>query len=349
MNTVELYTLTDWIETEIINSAILDKYHALHHILQQHVTSDQPRQSFSAQRDELLQALAAVRLEVLSGDQVRFLQRLGVADTVGERGVERIEDCLYKNVIDVATSAAAIGAMLGELQQGVERSRQIAGGLQGLTLSADDDMPGDVMMRVVFAGDAAMANVADFKRWGELWNDIGYGIAFANNETIEDVHIVGAASGSVVLELGVSRCFAQTAGDIILSALLLTEKVQDINRKAEELRRLQLKNNKLVLDLEKEAEFEIRTGVDNISDQMIRKLGLKKNGEGDKITALMKAVRHLMHFLEQGGEVDFVIPFAADASADDPFTALRQLSLHIRELKKKLPDDNSLAGETRAA
>lgn len=350
MNTAELYRLTEWIEQEVVNHHIVEQYTALHEILQQHVASAQPRQSFSAQRESLLNSLLMIRLDVLSGDQFRFLQQLGIADALGQTGVDHIEDTLYRNVIDVATSTTVIGDVLLRLRQGIARSQQIAAGLQGMISDRDTMSDDAVIMRLLFSGEAAMANVADFKHWGERWHDIGYGIAFANSETIDDVRIVGAASGSVVLELGVSTRFATTAGDIILAAMQLTEKVHDINNKADELRRLQLKNNKLVLDLEKEAEFETRTGVDNISEQLIRKLGLKKNGEGDKITALMKAIRHLMGFLEQGGEVDFVLPLHhAQSLQDDAFDELRGLGLHIRELKKRLSDMQSQSRVTQAA
>jgi len=348
MNTAELYRLTAWIDQEIVNAGVAEAYQALYQALQQQLQAAQPRQPFARQRERLLACLAQVPVEQLSRQQRLLLDGLGITQAVGEQGVMRVEDTLYKNAIDVVTSAQHIGDLLQDLQDGIRRSRLIRDGLQGLVHDAHGDAGDDVLMRVVFAGDSAIANVLDFKRWGELWHDIGYGIAFAHGERAEDVKIVGASSGSLMLELAVSINVASTAGDIILGALRLTEKVQDINQKAEELRRLQLKNNKLILDLEREAEYETRTGVENISASIVSKLGLRKNGEGDKITALMKAVKHLIYFLENGGEVDFVIHQAEDPLQDD-FDLLRDSFQQIHRLEKKLAEQAQHRDIIRAA
>ena len=338
MNINELHRLSQWIASEVVRPGVVEKYQDLHRLLEQHVSGSQPRPSFAEQRQQLISTLMQVPVERLSPAQQALLDQLGIAQAVGEQGAERVEDALYKNVIDVATSAQLIGDLLARLQKGIHRSDQIRSGLADMLPESEVDDESPVIMRIVFSGRAAMANVADFRRWGELWHDIGYGIAFANGETAEDVAIVGAASGSVVLDLGVSMNVATTASDIILSAMQLREKVQDINQKAEELRRLQLNNNKLILDLEREAEHAGRNGAETISAAVIKKLGLRKNGEGDKITALMKSVKHLIHFIDIGGDVDFVMPFARDAQqASDPgVQELHDLFLKIQQLKKKL-------------
>lgn len=351
MNTIELYRLTDWIEHAIVNAGVVEHYQSLHQVLQQQVQASQPRQPFARQRDQLLACLSRVPVEQLSRQQRQLLDDLGIAQAVGEQGVAQVEDTLYRNAIDLVTSAQVIGELLQHLQDGIRRSSQIRSGLQGVV---DNDArratEDPVLMRVLFAGQSSMANVTDFRRWGDLWHDIGHGIAFAHGERAEDVKIVGASSGSVVLELAVSINFASTASDIILGALQLTHKVQDINQKAEELRRLQLKNNRLILDLEREAEYETRTGVENISAVMIKKLGLKKNGEGDKITALMKAVKHLIYFMDNGGEVDFVIDDSEQSQQHDAeFDALRNTFQHIHQLEKKLANSATGNNITRAA
>jgi len=146
-------------------------------------------------------------------------------------------------------------------------------------------------------GLATMANIKDFKNWGNIWYEIGRGIAMAHNLSPEDVKIVGATKGSIIIELVVVAAIATTASRIIISALKVAEKVLDIRKKAEEIRGLRLKNEQLANDIEKEAEEEKKSGIEEITANTVKQLKLKKEGEGDKVKALDTAVKDLVSFI----------------------------------------------------
>lgn len=337
MNVSELYQLTKWISTEVEGKQILSKYKALHQVLQQHVQS-QNRPSFEAQKDDLINAIRVVPLCQLTNDQLDFLENLGISDTLGREGVDRVEDVLYRNVIDVATSANKIQEISQFLNEGIVKSNKILSGLDGNVFDEGYESENEVLMRVVFAGDASFGNVIDFKKWGNVWFDIGRGIAMAHGTTPEEVKVVGATKGSIIIELAVIASIATTTSGIILAGLKVAEKVMDIRLKSEELKGLKLKNTKLSEDLAAEADKEKEIGIEEITKEFTEKLNISNDDEGDKIIALEKAIKHLVGFVEKGGVVDFVLP---EANEEDEETIDRNNNMklafrEIRLLEKKL-------------
>ncbi|QYZ66991.1 MAG: hypothetical protein OI74_11250 [Gammaproteobacteria bacterium (ex Lamellibrachia satsuma)] len=339
MNVSELYDLTQWITREIEQAQIPQKYQALHTILQQHAQPNQQRQPFEAQKEELFKVLNNVPINQLTRDQIEFLSHLGIAESVGAQGIETIEDILYKNVIDVATSASKLQQIIQKLNEGIQKSKQIQTGLTDCVFEEEYEAENEVLMRVSFTGHALMKNVSDFKSWGNIWYDIGRGIAMVHNASPEEVKIVGATKGSIVIELAVIAKIAATASGIILAALKVAEKVLDIRKKAEKLKGLKLKNDKVIKDLEQEAENEKKSGIEEITGNISGELKIKKNGEGDKVKALDTAVKNLVNFVEEGGVVDFIEPKDSEDIDEEQANENQKLRVafqEIRQLENKL-------------
>jgi len=338
MNVSELFDLTQWITREIEGAQIPQKYQALQKILQQHSQPNQQKPPFETQKDDLIKTLMSVPIDQLTRDQIAFLDNLGIANAVGEEGSDQIEDILYKNVIDVATSAQKLQQIHQKLSEGINKSNQIKAGLTDCVLEEEYEAENEILMRVSFTGHALMENVKDFKSWGNIWFDIGRGIAMAHDLSPEDIKIVGATKGSIIMELAVVASVATTTSGIILAALKVAEKVLDILNMAEELKSKKLKNTKLAKDLQKEAENEKKDGTEKITNNIAEKLGIKHNGEGDKIKALDTAVKNLVNFIEKGGVVDFVVPEEEELGEgeEDQHEELRVAFNEIRKLEKKI-------------
>lgn len=337
MNVSELFDLTYWVVSEIQNKNILQKYQALQEILQQHSQPNQQRQPFDSQKEDLINTLKGVPLASLTRDQLDFLSHLEIAQGVGDDGVNAVEEILYKNVIDVATSAQKLQEILQKVARGISKSNQIQQGLDGCVFEEEYEADNEVLMRVSFTGHAQMSNVTDFKSWGSIWYDIGRGIAMAHDASPEEIKIVGATKGSIIIELAVLATIATTTSAIILAALKVAEKVIDIRTKAEELRGLKMRNDKFAKELEAEAEHEKKAGIEEITASVVAELGIKE-GEGDKVKALDKAVKNLVNFIEKGGIVDFVIPDTGEEGEgkDDENQKLRVAFQEIRRLESKI-------------
>lgn len=346
MNVAELYNLTYWVEENISKVQIPQKYQALQQILQQNAQSGQ-QQPLEAQKNDLFNTIRSVPLKQLSKEQLAFLHDIKIAQTVGEEGVNIIEDIFYKNVIDLATTAKKTQEIFQNLTNGIRKLTQIKAGLEGYVTKEAYEAENEVLMRVTFTGHAELTNIVHFKDWGKIWYEIGRGISIAHNTAPEEVKIIGATSGSIVIELATIPAIAATTATIIYSALKLAEKVLDIKKKAEEIKNLQLQNKKLADEIAKEAEKEKEKGVEEITVVIVEKLGIKKTEEGDKVVELDKAIKHLVNFIVSGGEVDFVLPENGksqdNANSSVEYKKLKEQiqEIHLLESKLKLLDSKS--------
>lgn len=177
-----------------------------------------------------------------------------------------------------------------------------------------------------------------------------------HNSSPEEIRIIGAKNGSVVLELAVSLSIAWTISSIILMALRVAERVILVQDRAEEVRGLRLTNDKIVKELKQEAKKEREKGIDDITTSIAKQLKIKSSGEGDKTSALDKAVKELVNFLTKGGEIDCMIPEEEDETEDGTdegnagrtkkmrelrttFETIRQLESKVRLLEIKQSND----------
>jgi len=307
MNLIELHRLTSWIQTEIVEAGIPQKYAELQAVLQRN-SQNQPNEPFEVQKEDLLESIRTVRLSVLTKDQISFLADLGLATIIGQEGVNQIENILFRNAIDTATAVSKIGEITGILGEGIRKSTQISEGLKGCIFDEETTSSQEVLIRVSFLREASMSNIKDFKKWGAHWYDIGRGITMAHGSAPENIRITGAAKGSVILELMADPKIATTIAGVIWGALKLAEKVLDITKKAAEVRQLNLQNTELADGLERAATDEKTSGISSIVNIQIENLNLTTDNDSEKIAFLEKSVEKLVNFISQGGEVDFVIP-----------------------------------------
>jgi hypothetical protein len=263
-----------------------------------------------------------------------MLDTLGIERHLGSLGVSKLEDILFKNGLDMATAAAEVASIGEEIDRGIAQSDQLKTSLAP-PVTEDEEKEhenNDVVMRIHFQNDVSMNNLSDFKKWGATWWDIGRGIAMAHDHTPEDIRVVGAQKGSIIIELAVIAAIATTTSTIILSALKVADRVLTIRKKAEEIKALKLNNRKLEGDIEKEAEKEKREGLENITKEVSVTLNINEQGHGEKIRVLEKSVKNLIDFVESGGEVDF---YADEENIpDDRRQDIEQLKVNFAEIKK---------------
>lgn len=350
MNLDELWGLSKWFQEVIAGPGVPGLYGNLANVVRQNAQPNQPRAALEAQKVALLNALRQMDLSKLTRDQVTFLSDVGLVGFLGEPGAKNVEQILYEGGIDIVTAAQRLQDITTKFNQAVERFSHITQGLNGVvTPSTEPPLHADeVLLRVTFTGEASISNVVDLKQWSESWHGIARGIAMAHGEAPEAVRVVGAGRGSLILELATVAMIAHTASTIILSALNVSTRYVALLQKVEELKTMRLGNRKIATELKKEAEKERREGVAVISNDVTKKLGLKNNGDGDKVTALESAIKALVTFLTEGGEVDCVVPEKGDVAEGEAaktraelrqnFQEIRSLEADLRRIEYK-PDD----------
>ncbi|HHQ4682986.1 TPA: hypothetical protein ACSP21_002114 [Aeromonas veronii] len=332
MQVNELYELTDWINKEIKNKQLLPLYQTLTSILQQN-TYNQSRQPFENERKTLIDAISSVDVSRLTYAQENMLKQLEIYDFICSHGVDNINDILYKNSLDISTAYSRLDQISKSIESGINKSDQMHAILKGLLVvnevNSDENNSDDVIIRVHFQRDVSFANVSDFKKWGQVWWEIGRGISMVHNACPEDIKVVGAQKGSIIIELATLAVIATTASKIILSALSIAERVLAIKKQIEEIKALKLTNQKLEQELEKEIDISKQNGLKNIKDDLINELKIQQDGDGEKIKVLEKAVKNLIEFVEHGGEVDFVSKDQNDNNPD-----IQQLKMNFSEIKR---------------
>jgi hypothetical protein len=229
-----------------------------------------------------------------------------------------------------------------EVTEGIEKSTAIKNSLG--TLVETPTSGTDVLVRVAFTGGAAMKNIVDFKKWGAEWHDIGRGIAMANGISPEEIRVVGAKNGSIVIELAVGLAIAKIVSAIILESLKVAERVLEIQAKAEQVRSMKLSNDKIALDLEKEAEAFKADEVNRITEQVTEQLGLKPKQEGDKVVALTGSIKKMVNFIESGGEVDCVVP---DEKSPGDGEENQELKKDVAQLRAALAEIRALESRVK--
>jgi hypothetical protein len=349
MNVAELFDLTQWIDREIKGKQIRDRYQNLQSILQANASGNRPQQPFENEKNELIAAISAVPLESLSTQQVDFLRKIGIGGHVGEDAVREVEDILFRNPLDPATAAQKFAEIIQEIEQGIQKSDQLQNTLTGI-IPPEPELEERVLVRVTFSNQATIANVVDLKNWSEVWYDIGRGVAMINDSSPEEVQVVGAGTGSIIIELAVVYGIAKIIAQVILEALKIAEKALDIRKKAEDIKALKLSNSKIAKELEQAAEEEKKKGIDLITERVSKSKRKKDVDEGDKVVAFDRAVSKLVDFLERGGQVDCVLPEEADGEAEEQapqadevkelrktFKEIRLLEIRVAELEDKKP------------
>lgn len=353
MQIEELHDLTNWINREVVVTGVSALYNDLLTVLNQNAQPSQTKLPFEAQKEALFTTLKTVSLSDLSSGQLEILENIGIAHNVGSEGVEAIEDVLYRNALDIATVVNKITTVVAEINTGVQWSSQINTLLLHILDVEEVRVAEDgVLMRIHFQKEAHLSNLTEFKDWGKTWYEIGRGITMANGVAPEDIKVVGASKGSIILTLLATYGIARTTSDIILAALKVAEKVYDIKKKAQEVKALKIGNDAAEKALEKAAADTKESGIKTIIADTIKQIGLDKKNEGDKVNALESSISKLVDFIEKGGEVDFVVPeetSSGEVDKDDPDVKarndLRVIFKEVRVIEKKIQqiefkDDN---------
>lgn len=341
MQIEELLRLTNWFQENIVNKNIPTFYQSLYAKMNQNTrrNNNQAKQPFEIEKNNLINTLAQVNTDSLTLEQISFLKEIGILELFGNSGVKGIEKVLFENSLDIATATNKINHFKNKLNEGVTKLAELNTILsKSFTIDDSDYIPDNsVLMRVYFRKEVAIENIVDFKRLAATWHEIGRGIAIAQDKTPEDFRIIGAQKGSIIIEMAVLTSLATSVSIILLRGLKVAERVIEILTKAEELKTLKLTNKKIEAELKKEAEAEKKNGVQSILDSTVKELGMSQDNQGDKVSALKKAITKLIDFTQKGGAVDFIEPeIEGDKSIREEILQLRGNIEEIRELEGKI-------------
>jgi hypothetical protein len=276
---------------------------------------------------------------VLSPEQREFLWKISLRNHIGEEGASELED-IFKDGLDLTAITSSIANIAKEVGSAVERASQIKAGLDGL-VEPLAPLTEEALIKVVFRGGAAIENIVDLRRWASEWHDIGRGIAMVANASPEEIRVVGAKNGSIIITLAATYAVAQVAATVILKSLEIVEKVMNLRKIHAEIKSLDISNKSLADEARKAVLDESESGAENAAENAMQELGLVLDGEQRAV--LQKSVKRLISFIEKGGSVDVVLlPFEstegknAEADIHLNVAALADKAERIRRIESKI-------------
>ncbi len=314
MQVSELYQLTTWVEESIVKTKISAHYKGLQTVLTQNSKriNNQPAQPFEVQKTTLLDALSLINSDELTSNQITALSKLELLDLIGDKGITQIEH-LLSNTLDIAQVTKTFTEYSARLNAGIAKIKTIRTAVTPVLHESDTEITnGKVLTRVVFHHEASINNIKDLKSWTSKWFEIGRGFSIANGQTPEDVEVIGAARGSIIIELAI---FATTALPIAKAINLTVDslvKFQDFRLKSLQIREMKNENPKLAKELEEDAErWESRAQL--IKDDAVNEITNEIKSSFDNYkeehnNELNKAVKNLVDFMSKGGDVECVVP-----------------------------------------
>lgn len=342
----ETNSLCSWITKEIVASKLMEKFDALFSILDANSKrpNNQPAQPFEDQRIDLLNGLVEININTLSLEQLRALETLNIKNNIGNSGIEKINN-LLSNELDIAHVANEINVMKNEIQNGINISDSVKNAIKPLVTDEDKEIAKDkVLTRVIFDHDASIGNIKNLKDWSSKWFDIGRGFAIANGQTPEDVEVVGATKGSLIVELALLATTALPLAKAINLTFDSLVKYREYQLKSAEVRRMKADNLKLEDEFEDDAkrwEDRAQRLKADTAEEITEEIKQYFNDyREDNQAEFGKAVRTLVDFLSKGGDVDCVIPDEESEDIDEELnktlTSLRNDFARIRQLKETL-------------
>jgi hypothetical protein len=333
MDLNELMALAAWIDRHLGAKRVHKLYNALLGPLNENAQGVQPRKPFEQELSNLLSALEAADESELTQDQTEFLDKLGLAELVGVRGATNLRTVLNETPLDVASTARKVSELSGKFGQGMEKVGLIKNALSSLVEKPEVEEP-TAILRIRFAGKAALGNIVDFKTWGQEWHDIGRGIALAVGIKPEEIRVIGARKGSIILELGLALAVVKLISAISMECLKVAGRTLEIMEQYQKVQALKLANEQLAQDIKKEAENEKKAGLERIQVEIEALVSSEHQLDGEQKTALSASVRKLVSFLEKGGELDVHIPEAITSEGNaQEAEKLRETVREIRRLE----------------
>jgi hypothetical protein len=184
--------------------------------------------------------------------------------------------------------------------------------LSETSLQADAD---HATIRIIFKSDASMNNVKDWKDYSKDWHDIIRGVAMSVGETPEDVKVVGASKGSLVMVLAgtatVTTLLAVIAKNLTgISKNVISAKIawEEYKQKAIVTQTMEREHKKALKDQRDEGLRLAKAAA---------LAALPAPVAGDAQNALESAVDKILGFAEKGGEMDFVAPSKNDEEEEN--------------------------------
>jgi hypothetical protein len=308
----------------------------------QHNATQPQKTAVEEPLNDLIKYLRRMDFEVLSIEQLKLLDKLGVSENMGNEGADLVESIVRTANYDPNTASMQLTEAYSKLSNVRTYLDSFLQSLSQLDLLDQEDDSDFITIRVSFQNEASITNVSQWKKSSADWYDIIRGIAMINNEAPETTKVIGATKGSIILILaataGVTALLARIAKDITSTA----KEVLEVEHSREDLKQKKMLTQVMADEFDRLVTEKKENTVQDIVGEF---KDVMADGAGDKVAALTKSVEKLLAFNQKGGTVDFVMPEnddddggedEAQAAAPAGLTAAKKAIRDYQEVREQV-------------
>jgi hypothetical protein len=332
MDAREIVSLSQWYQREV--QPVVKYYKTLSSVLQ-HNASQPDKQPVREPLNELTEKLDHLPITDLTIGQTRLLADLDVFHLLGLAGSRHLKNTLSTSDFDPASAAADVQTDLHKITGAGSKLQQAETALTEIQIefSSVTSENNRAFAIVLFKDDASISNISELKKWSAEWYDIGRGLAICADETPQDVKVVGAQSGSLILYLSIGVLVTALLARMTKHLAFIAKELISVDLAREQLQQQKLLTETIRNDLAKQREALENEGKQKVFDEVKSILGdrLKPENEG----VLQKAVEKYSKFYSAGGEVELISNFAVEEREDDTDSyEIAQINKEVSELRE---------------
>lgn len=354
MDIGELQRLARWYLGQ--HSELAQRYKALQAPIN-HNANQPNKQPIEVELNSLVEFLANQKFDELSIEQLKMLTSMGVNTYLGPEGAAYVNGVVRTSDYDPATASQRLSTAMQALNNARNWLNAYAEAVTNLGFGGEDaEATGELItIRVGFQNEVAINNVTDWKDSAKDWYEIIRGLSMACEERPEDVKVIGAATGSIILIMAGTAAFTTLLAQVSKNISSVARDIIGIRVEMENLRQKGLLTRAMATELKKIEKEKADSSVSTIEGLLEEKL---KGKDGEIKTALTNSIQKLLTFNEKGGVVDFVSPNTAEEPANeeavngnDPESGQRAALLEaqkaIREYQGEREKLKMIADETK--
>ncbi|HHX8342013.1 TPA: hypothetical protein ACVOYS_000658 [Vibrio alginolyticus] len=330
MNINELLTLSNWAISVIDRSSFINSLQSAGKSLRLSLDRNDPREKRRQNLRALLESFQG-KLKFIEQDrkltdaEIEFLEGLGLKTIILPSAIDSYKLALQENG-SLESSIHIIEQKLIVLKNAYSHFKQLSEVLSqvSVTISGGQNQEqlfqeGKILTRLRFHDEASISNVVDFERWGKSWHTIGRGFSMLHGYAPEDVEIVSAGKGSILIDLLANIDTINSIGEAINHLLDSVKHLVGIKVAISSLDALSSKQardaaeqkvyEQMLEQLQSEQESALESNYDNIAKILIDKV----DGNPKSVAELRRAIKELDSFIQSGGDIEYIqSPNASD-------------------------------------
>jgi len=286
----------------------------------------QPEKDYKGQ---LINHLYNIDFDELSDQQYKIVSSFGITSYAGPVGAADLEEALRKSANDPVAQNGIMQTALTIWSDSLNAIQDLEFGIQrlGFHWGPPKEILDGVVIHLHFDSEAKISEVAELKRWSNDWYDIARGITACVDGKPEDIRIIGASTGSVILTLVAIATTAKLLASISVAVAQILQQIQRVRMDQEDYRHKKIMNQKIE-DGFQDAIDHIRShAAENVVNQVIGSTASVLPPE--IVSQLNLAIEKFIVYTEKGGEIDLIAP-ADSKSTDNDLNVARKEILQFK-------------------